>query len=174
MTRRRTPQPDDEQLPLSFDVDLGSSGDAVPVVLSYGMGVESTAILLRWLCEPASRPHQLLLGLSNLVVLIAQTGDEWPDTIRDVETHILPLLREHRVRLVEVARAGPRCRDGLVVLQDSRTPQRLHADAAEHGFFALSTENRVSGTLPQLGGSRKCSVDCTKSGLIKDGLSIRD
>lgn len=43
-----------------------------PVILSYGMGVDSTAILTRWLLEPWSRDF----GLEDLVVLTAQTGDE--------------------------------------------------------------------------------------------------
>ena len=40
-------------------------------ILSYGMGVESTAILVRWLKEPASRP----CSLDRLIVLTAMTGD---------------------------------------------------------------------------------------------------
>lgn len=41
------------------------------VVLSYGMGTDSTALLLRWLLEPATRP----CDLSDILVITAQTGD---------------------------------------------------------------------------------------------------
>jgi hypothetical protein len=67
---------------------------------------------------------------------------------------MLPLLRKHNVRLVEVARNRPTKRDGITVLQDTRQPRRLHLD----GVFKLSDENRVTGTMPQLSGVRKCSV----------------
>ncbi|WP_331758185.1 hypothetical protein OG225_42350 (plasmid) [Nocardia sp. NBC_01377] len=75
-----------------------------------------------------------------------------------VECHVLPLVRAHNVRLVEVARAGPENEDGIVVLQDTRQPYRMHCDAEEHGFYALSKENRVTGTMPQRSGTRKCTL----------------
>jgi hypothetical protein len=63
------------------------------------------------------------------------------------------LLRKHNVRLVEVARKGPTKKDGVAVLQDTRQPYRLHLE----GAYKLSHENRATGTMPQLGGVRKCS-----------------
>jgi hypothetical protein len=63
------------------------------------------------------------------------------------------VLGELNVRLVEVARQGPTKRDGIALLQDTRQPYRLHLD----GVYKLSRENRVTGTMPQLGGVRKCS-----------------
>ena len=54
------------------------------VVLSYGLGVDSTSILLRWLEEPETRNFDL----ADLIVLTAQTGDEYAETGRDVEAHI--------------------------------------------------------------------------------------
>lgn len=75
---------------------------------------------------------------------------------------MLPVLRRHRVRLVEVARAGPSEADGIVILQDTRKPTKLHADPDKYGFFSLSQEHRRNGVMPQLGGRRLCSVDCTK------------
>jgi hypothetical protein len=128
-----------------------------PVYLGWGMGVDSTCALVRWILDPASRPPELVDDLGNLTVLVAQTGDEWAQTIQVCEDWILPLLRQHSVRLVEVARAGPRQADGIVVLQDTRAPRRLHAVAAEHGFFGLSDEHRRNGVMPQLGGARRCS-----------------
>jgi hypothetical protein len=94
-----------------------------------------------------------------LVIVIAQTGDEWSTTERFVQRFMLPLLRKNNIRLVEVARRGPTKKDGIAVLQDTRQPYQLHLD----GVYKLSRENRVTGTMPQLGGVRKCPVDCTKS-----------
>lgn len=147
-----------------------AAAQPIPYVWSYGMGAESTAGIHRMLTDPAARPDTIAPDFSNLIVVVAQTGDEWSTTGDLVEKHLLPLLREHQVRFVEVARAGPSTKDGVAVLQDTRVPRRLHLD----GIYALSTEHRETGTMPQLGGVRKCSVDCTKSDLIKDGLSIRD
>ncbi|MGN2638817.1 hypothetical protein ACTD5D_22140 [Nocardia takedensis] len=59
--------------------------------------------------------------------------------------------------MVEVARAGPRVADGIVVLQDTRAPTRLHPDPDEHGFYALSAEHRANGVMPTLNG-RACSA----------------
>jgi hypothetical protein len=142
----------------------------MPYVWSYGMGAESTAGILRMLTDPAARPDTIAPDLSNLVIVIAQTGDEWSTTGRLVQHYILPLFRKYNVRLVELARRGQTKKDGVAVLQDTRQPYRLHLD----GVYKLSRENRVTGTMPQLGGVRKCSVDCTKSVLSNDGESICD
>ncbi|MGW5218729.1 hypothetical protein ACWEQA_12765 [Nocardia sp. NPDC004085] len=55
-----------------------------------------------------------------------------------VTTHVLPLLRQASVRLVEVARKGPSAADGIVVLQDTRQPVQLHPDPEKYGFYALA------------------------------------
>jgi hypothetical protein len=73
-------------------------------VLSYGLGVDSTAILMRWVLEPASRP----CPLECITVITAMTGDEFENTGDDDSTHILPLLREQGIRYVQVARRGPK------------------------------------------------------------------
>lgn len=125
----------------------------LPYVWSYGMGAESTAAIHRMLTHPDTRPATIAPDFTNLVIVIAQTGDEWSTTGELVEQHMLPLLRKHNVRLVEVARNGPTKKDGITVLQDTRQPRRLHLD----GVFKLSDENRATGTMPQLGGVRKCS-----------------
>ncbi|MEV0764130.1 hypothetical protein [Nocardia sp. NPDC050435] len=108
--------------------------------------------------DPSFRPPELRPDLSNLIVMSAQTGDEWVSTCDLVTAHILPLFAEHRVRFVEVARAGRAQADGIVVLQDTREPVRLHPDPEEYGFYALSAEHRVNGILPTLGGNRVCSA----------------
>ena len=119
-------------------------------ILSYGMGVESTAILVRWLEDASVRPCRL----DELLVITSHTGDEYADTYRDVETYILPLLRKHRVRYVQVARAGHSESDGIVVLSDSCETRRLFWD----GAYKLSDELRAAGTVPQFGGEHICSL----------------
>lgn len=53
-----------------FDIEDLISDAVVPTVcLSYGMGLDSTCLLLRWLAEPASRDFDL----SELVVVTAHT-----------------------------------------------------------------------------------------------------
>jgi hypothetical protein len=121
-----------------------------PVVVSYGMGTDSTALLLRWICEPATRP----CDLANLLVVTAQTGDEWPITGELVTRHMLPLFRQHHIRWAEVARRGPRQADGITVLSDSRTPTAVHLT----GAYRLLQEMMAAGTVPQAGGARKCSA----------------
>jgi hypothetical protein len=120
------------------------------VALSYGLGADSTAVLLRWLHEPASAP----CDLDELIVVTAMTGDEWAITGRLVEAHVLPRLAARRVRYAQVARAGPRQADGIAVLDDSRAPGRLRLA----GAWKLSDELLAAGTIPQLAGSRKCSA----------------
>lgn len=122
----------------------------IEVVLGYGLGVDSTAILLRWIHEPETRP----CPLENILVVTAMTGDEWPVTGQLVTDHILPLLREHKIRYLQVARKGAFKADGIEILDDSRCPQHLQAA----GAYALSMEMISSGTVPQLGGTRKCSL----------------
>ena len=118
--------------------------------LSWGMGVESNAILTRWLTDPTSRDF----SLDDLTVIIAQTGDEHIDTKTYCETHILPLLRNNRIRLVQVARAGRLQEDGIEVLDDSMHPQTLYID----GAYRLSDELLFAGTVPQFAGVHKCAL----------------
>lgn len=121
------------------------------VILSYGLGVDSTAILLRWLNDPASRDFDL----SDLLVVTAHTGTEWPDTIALAEGHILPLLAGHGIRYAQVARAGASQRDGIIVLSDTRQPSRL----VTTGGYTLAENLLSAGTVPQSSGDRRHSVN---------------
>ena len=112
----------------------------------------TTAILLRWLTDPSSRDFDL----EDLVVITAHTGDEFDQTLRDVEAAVLPELRRHRVRFIQVGRSQRKTTasgQGVAVLDDSTAPQRLYVDG-----YKLSQEMLAAGTLPQLGGARMCSV----------------
>jgi hypothetical protein len=114
------------------------------------MGVDSSAILARWLLEPQTRDFDL----EDLVVLTAMTGDEFLDTQRLCETHMLPLLREHGVRYVQVARGGPLVEDGIAVLSDDTDTFDLHVD----GQYKLSDELKKAGTVPTFShGKRLCT-----------------
>src|SRR5215208_444081 len=113
-------------------------------LLSYGMGVESSAVLARWCFETAVRP----CPLDELIVITAETGEEYADTGSDVEAYILPLMRAHSIRLVQVARAGHHEADGIIVLDDTNRPTRVHLG----GAYKLSDELRRNGTVPQYAG----------------------
>ena len=118
-------------------------------ILSYGMGVESTAILLRWCLDEDVRP----CSLDRMVVITAQVGDEYKDTGRDVEAYVL-LMRRHEIRFVQVARHGHREADGITVLDDSREPTKISLD----GDYKLSDELKRNGTVPQYGGVHRCAL----------------
>lgn len=121
-------------------------------VLSYGLGVDSTAILLRWLLEPSSRDFDL----SELVVASALTGDEFASTLADVEAHVLPRLAEEGIRYVQVGRnrrTTTAAGDGISIYSDTTAPTRIFQGAG----YALSTELIEAGTLPQL-ANRRCSA----------------
>jgi hypothetical protein len=121
-------------------------------VLSYGMGVESDAILKRWITQPETRPF---LNFDQLIVVTSQVGEEHlSDTIPNVEEFTLPLLRKHGIRFVELARRGHLEADGIVVLQDTRAPAKLHPE----GVYKLSDELLACGTVPQFGGEHRCAL----------------
>jgi hypothetical protein len=132
---------------------IGDGAGRPSVVVSYGLGLDSTCLLLRWLTEPQTRAFDL----SEMVVVTAMTGDEFASTAKDVETYILPIFRRLAVRYIQCARSERTTTTsgrGVVILDDSTCPQRLHID----GAYRLSTEMITAGTVPQLGGARKCSV----------------
>ena len=122
------------------------------VILGFGLGLESTSVLCRWIFEPDTRDFDL----EDLVVLTMLTGGEWDSTGHLVTTYILPLLRAHNIRFVQVGRAGPSHKlDGIVVLDDSRQPEKLHLK----GKYRLDEELKAAGTLPTWRpSSRLCSI----------------
>ncbi|MFZ3557126.1 hypothetical protein [Streptomyces sp. BH055] len=124
-----------------------------PTVLSYGLGADSTAILLKFLADPAA--YGLEPDLSDLTVVHSVTGDEWSDSLTYVDRLVLPLLAARKVRTVQIARGGRRDADGVVILDDTRTPRRIWAA----GPWRLSQELRAAGTVPQMAnGKRTCSI----------------
>jgi len=134
------------------------------VILSYGMGVDSTAILLRWLHEPRCRGF----ALRDLTVITAMTGNEFASTSRQVRRYIIRRLREAGVRFVQVARGGLSETAGATVLDDSTAPRKLHFD----GHYPLIAEWRQAATLQTSGGIRKCSLKF--KGWVIDRFLSRD
>ncbi|MCX5078746.1 hypothetical protein OHA84_38040 (plasmid) [Streptomyces sp. NBC_00513] len=127
-------------------------------VLTWGLGADSTAEILMFLNNPAA--HGLEPDLSDLVIVHAVTGDEFRDSLSYADRLVLPLLRAWRIRLVQVCRGGPRDADGVLVLDDSRAPRRIHAA----GPWRLSDELRTAGTVPMLAsGHRLWCVNCTSA-----------
>jgi len=120
-------------------------------VLNHGLGADSVAITLALLEDPTG--FGLRRDLSDLVVVTAMTGDEWPDTYALNEEHVLPALAARGVRYVQLARGGRRKRDGIVVLSDSRSTTQL----VRRGPWTLSDELRTTGTVPNIAGGHKCS-----------------
>jgi hypothetical protein len=120
------------------------------VILCYGLGVESTAILIRWCLEADTRP----CDLKQLTVISAMVGNEYKDTGTLVDTHILPMMRQYGIRYVQVARKGHLEADGIEVLSDTRVPQHLYLD----GAYKLSDELRAAGTVPGFAGAHTCSL----------------
>lgn len=123
----------------------------IPVVLSFGMGWDSTEILLEWLANPSLRDFDLV----DLCVLTSQVGHEFDDTKQLMEHEVYPRLAHHRIRTVQVARAGPAQRDGIVVLSDTRVPSACHTG----GAYTLGDELLTAGTVPQYAkNGRRCTI----------------
>ncbi len=140
-------------MPISCTAMPIAEGPAPKVVLSWGLGEDSTAIILRWLEDPTSRDFDL----DELVIVVAMTGNEWEASRAVLEQHVLPRIADAQVRLIQVARSQRHTTiagDGVVILDDSRTPTRLYLE----GNYSLWDEMTSAGTIPQSGGARLCSV----------------
>ena len=120
-------------------------------VVSYGGGVDSTAILLRFL--EMGFDH---FGIDprRFVVVMAQTGNEFGDLRELVETHLFPRLAAAGVRVVQVARRNSTTKGDYLILEDTTEPDRLHIS----GDYQLRDEMLAAGTIPQSGGARLCSI----------------
>jgi hypothetical protein len=122
----------------------------VEYVINWGRGVDSTAYLVAVLEDLDAHG----IDPETTCIITMATGDEWPDSDDDAERYILPMLREKKLRLVQLARAGQSLTTGIDVLDDSRSPERL----VRRGRWALWDEMEANGTVPQQGGIRKCSI----------------
>lgn len=125
-----------------------------PVIANVGMGVDSSAIVARWLLEPQTRGFDL----DQLTILIASVGEEYQHTKDAMEQALFPLVAKHRVRTVQIARAGQAAADGYVVLDDTRTPTRLVTDVP----VTLGERMLGAGTVPQVSSTRRSCSDWIK------------
>lgn len=121
-----------------------------PVILSLGLGVESSAILARYVLEG---PEACGFDLTNGFVFTAVVGDEFPDTHDTIERALLPLMRRAGVRWIQASRRSSRQADGIEILHDSRDPHR----SIRHGRWRLSTDLTTSGVIVATSGNRTCS-----------------
>jgi hypothetical protein len=126
-----------------------ASGRRRLTVVSWGLGVDSTAYLI----EVLSDLDRYGVDPSRMIVLHAVVGSEWTSTIADAERHVLPLLADAGVRTVQVARRSRRDADGIEILSDTTRPRRVHRT----GPWTLEDDCHVSGTVPQL-SHRRCSL----------------
>lgn len=127
-----------------------TADDDLDTVINWGLGADSTACIARMLTHPAAHG----INPERTAVLYMATGSEWPETRLLVEEFMLPLLREHGVRFIQLARNGHLTTDGFTVLDDSRHPERLFA----RGPWTLWDDLESVGTVPQQAGTRKCSL----------------
>jgi hypothetical protein len=123
--------------------------DCELTVISYGGGVDSTAILLRMLDEGWQK---FGIDPDNLIIMMAQTGNEYPDLADLAEDHLLHRL--FGVRFVQVARQNSTIESAFTVLDDSYAPTELLIE----GDYSLAAEMFTAGTIPQSGGKRLCSI----------------
>lgn len=118
------------------------------VLLNWGLGKHSTAAAVELIENPAQRDFRL----EQLILVTAMTGDEWRSSRRQAEEFLLPLLRAHHIRYVQIARNGPSEHDGITVLSDTRSPFKVFTD----GVYRLSDEVLRDGVVPSV-CKRTCS-----------------
>ncbi|WP_258308861.1 hypothetical protein [Streptomyces sp. NWU339] len=95
-----------------------STTDGLDTVINWGLDADSTAYIADILTDPDAHG----IDLDHTAVLYMATGSEWPETRLFVEEFMLPLLREHGVRFVQLARNGHLKGGGFTILDDSPTP----------------------------------------------------
>ncbi|WP_405764540.1 hypothetical protein OHU34_03280 [Streptomyces sp. NBC_00080] len=114
--------------------------DNIDTVINWGLGTDSTAYLAKMLTDPTAYG----IDLDRTVVLYMATGSEWPETRLLVEEFMLPLLREHGVRFVQLARNGRLAADGITVLDDSRNTERLLTAQTAIRYVAAAYPERTA------------------------------
>lgn len=120
-------------------------------IFNWGMGVESTFILVRWILCPHTRPF---LSWFQCIVLVAQTGDEYRETKQLCESYVLPLMRQEHIRLVQVGRIGSE-KGQYIVLDDSTQPTALLLH--DERLFTLGNSMEKDGWVPRLGRPHICA-----------------
>jgi len=120
-------------------------------VLNLGGGVDSVAIILRLLVD-GLEAHGL--DPARTVILMAQTGNEFPDLKELLEAHLLPMIARTGLRFVQVARCDSKSAANYTVLSDTTAPTEVFIG----GEYQLRDEMLAAGTVPQSAGTRLCSI----------------
>ncbi|RSM61761.1 hypothetical protein DMB66_23975 [Actinoplanes sp. ATCC 53533] len=142
----------------------GTPGPSMPVQLCCGMGVDTAVIVTELIenedarvllvADADGRERLVRIELSDVDLVTAMTGNEFDETQEAMEHHLLPVIRRAGLRYVQISRAGQSQEDGIVILDDSRAPQRMFM----RGPWALEDELATAGTVPQTAAaSRRCS-----------------
>ncbi len=143
----------------------GAPVPSMPVQLCNGMGVDTAAIITEMIENPEARvllvtdddgrQRLVRVDLADVTVVTAMTGNEYDETRAAMEDHLLPLMRKAGMRYVQIARGGQSQEDGVDILDDSRSTQRMFM----RGAWALEDELVGAGTVPQTAAaSRRCSA----------------
>ncbi|MEL6383847.1 MAG: hypothetical protein AAFQ89_15605 [Cyanobacteria bacterium J06626_18] len=128
-----------------------------PVILSYGLGADSTALLFKYLLAESNEERGF--PLENLVVITSLVGREWDETIDKVQRFVLPLLRQHNVLTIQCGRMSDRSTDGWILYECSRQPKRLYQDVAQKLGWTLDRHLLQNGIVPQRRkGARTCTL----------------
>lgn len=124
------------------------------VVLNLGGGVDSSAMVARFLLEPEVRDFDL----EDLTVLTAVVGrsDEYQSTQDALNAAVFPLLAARAVRTVQVARIGAAAGEGYAVLEDTRRPTRL---LREETTWSLYEHQLRRGIVPLVSPNKR---DCSQ------------
>jgi len=125
-------------------------------ILSYGMGIESSSLLVYW-CENRSRMDFDLT--EDLIAITAMTGDEHIDTKIQVERAILPRMRQHDMKAIAstkpghmtlpYATAGIRWRKNSIGIgmtasvTSKRLPEKLFGDQHVYSIYKKSSVSCV-------------------------------
>ncbi|WP_204141315.1 hypothetical protein [Halomicronema sp. CCY15110] len=127
-----------------------------PVILSYGLGADSTALLLKYLSET---DEERGFPLENLIVITSLVGREWDETIDKVQRFILPLLRQHNILTIQCGRMSDYSAEGWIIYECSRQPQRIYQGVAQRLGWTLDRHLLRNGIVPQRRkGARTCTL----------------
>jgi hypothetical protein len=109
------------------------------LIIYNGLGCDSAYMIWKGLKEGWFDPARTIL-------LSAQIGDESDEVKEQNEQAIFPFIRAMGgLRTVQVARAGPKFSDGIVVLSDTSMPTICYTE----GFWKLSDHLLLDGVVPQ-------------------------
>lgn len=124
--------------------------------LHYGLGCDSSWLIWDYLTNPKSK-FRKKYEINR--VLISQVGLESKGVKKQVEKIIFPLLREAKIRTIQIARKSSSLRDGYVILEDTDSPVICHTrPTTEKPYYTLEDEMLWCATVPQYTrGKRYCS-----------------